>query len=113
MILKCDNCKLFFNCDVYQDFCNKCHLCSGFRPKVTPNKDKHEIGCVEKINHPNHYNWHPSGIECKTIVQEFPYNLGTAIAYIWRSEHKCTFKSDIKKAIKHLEMELERKEKND
>ncbi len=60
------------------------------------------------IAKPNHYNWHPSGIECKDIVKEFIYNKGTAIAYIWRSAHKGTEEQDLQKAVQHLQFELER-----
>ena len=64
---------------------------------------------VDLINKPKHYTWHPI-VECKDIVSEFNYNLGTAIAYIWRCEHKGTKKADLEKAIKHLTFELERGE---
>lgn len=64
---------------------------------------------MENINQPNHYTWHPAGIECKEIAQEFNYNLGTAIAYIWRCGHKhATPIEDLQKAVKHLEFEIER-----
>ena len=56
-----------------------------------------------------HYRQHPSGMECKDIAGHFSYNIGTAIAYLWRCEHKhddpCV---DIRKAIDHLNFELER-----
>jgi hypothetical protein len=58
------------------------------------------------IAKPNHYNWHPVA-ECKDIVSHFKYNKGTAIAYVWRSEHKGTEEDDLKKAIQHLQFELE------
>ncbi len=60
----------------------------------------------DKINRPNHYNWHPR-IECKDVVGYFGYNKGTALAYIWRSAHKGTERDDLQKAIKHLQFELE------
>jgi phage shock protein A len=62
---------------------------------------------TDLISKPNHYNWHPSGVECKDIVSEFCYNKGTAIAYIWRSEHKGTEEADLKKAIQHLQFEID------
>jgi hypothetical protein len=64
---------------------------------------------ADPIQRPNHYTWHPSGVECKTIVSAFSYNLGTAIAYIWRAERKNGVE-DLRKAIRHLEFELERLE---
>jgi len=39
---------------------------------------------MTKIDHPEHYNRHPSGIECITIVEAFNFNLGNVIKYIWR-----------------------------
>ncbi len=60
------------------------------------------------LNHPNHYTWHPVA-ECKDVVQEFSYNTGTAIAYIWRWKRKNGVE-DLKKAVKHLEFEIARQE---
>lgn len=62
----------------------------------------------DAIDHPHHYTWLP-GIECGKVAGHFPYNLGTAIAYIWRADYKGEPVKDLKKAIKHLEMELERR----
>ena len=31
------------------------------------------------------YNWHPAGIECIEVIEEFDLLLGTAIKYIWRA----------------------------
>ncbi len=39
----------------------------------------------EEVNHPKHYNDHPSGVECLTIVQAFNFNLGNVIKYVWRA----------------------------
>lgn len=56
-----------------------------------------------------HYRAHPSGVECKDIVQEFSYNIGTAMAYLWRAELKHDDpREDIGKAIDHLHFELDR-----
>jgi hypothetical protein len=38
----------------------------------------------EQVDHPRHYNQHPSGIECIEIIEHMPCNLGNAIKYIWR-----------------------------
>ena len=81
--------------------------CGGTENVIPPDclkwKEKEDT-----INHPNHYTWLPE-IECKSVVGHFPYNLGVAIAYIWRCRHKGTFEQDLRKSIKHLEFELERK----
>lgn len=32
----------------------------------------------EKVNHPKHYNAHPSGVECIDIVEHMNFNRGNA-----------------------------------
>lgn len=61
---------------------------------------------ADVVNSPSHYTW-IDGVECKDVVSHFNYNKGTAIAYIWRSGHKGTEVQDLKKAIKHLQFEVE------
>lgn len=39
----------------------------------------------ERVNHPKHYNSHPSGIECIEIVRHHDFNIGNAIKYLWRA----------------------------
>lgn len=36
------------------------------------------------VNHPKHYNAHPSGIECIDVIENLPGNLFNAVKYIWR-----------------------------
>jgi hypothetical protein len=43
------------------------------------------VGKRDTVDHPPYYNWHPAGIEAVTVCEAFPYNLGNAIAYIFRS----------------------------
>lgn len=57
---------------------------------------------TDLIKHPTHYNWHPSGIECKEITYDLPCWLGSAIKYIYRRNHKSQGISDRHKAIEHL-----------
>ena len=38
----------------------------------------------DMVNHPKHYNSHPSGIECITIVRHHDFDIGNAIKYLWR-----------------------------
>jgi hypothetical protein len=40
---------------------------------------------MDTVNHPKHYNGHPSGIECIDIVEHYNFNLGNAIKYVWRA----------------------------
>ena len=63
----------------------------------------------DQVNHPSHYNWHPSGVECATIAEAFGYNLGNAIKYIWRCDHKDQPIQDLKKAVAYLEREITRR----
>lgn len=37
------------------------------------------------VNHPEHYNSHPSGIECIDVVRHHNFNVGNAIKYLWRA----------------------------
>jgi len=84
--------------------------------------DNYVIG--NNVNHPKHYNQHPSGIECIEIVQYYDFCLGNAIKYIWRAglkydESKYQTKEDIaeakiedlRKAIWYLEREIDLIEK--
>ena len=67
-------------------------------------------GHYEKIVHPEHYNKHPSGVECIDIIRWFPFNIGVAIKHLWRAGLKPGEKAveDIKKAIWYLQDEVER-----
>lgn len=65
----------------------------------------------EQVNHPAHYTWHPAGIEAVAVCEAFNYNLGNAIAYIWRSGGSVTkgeIETDLEKAIWYIQRELER-----
>jgi len=65
---------------------------------------------MEKINHPKHYNEHPSGIECITIARWFNFNLGNVIKYIWRVGLKPGEDDidELKKALFYLNDEIEK-----
>lgn len=39
----------------------------------------------ESVNHPKHYNSHPSGVECIDIIRHYCYDIGAAIKYLWRA----------------------------
>lgn len=75
----------------------------------------------EMVNHPRHYNSHPSGIECIDIVRHHNFNIGNAIKYLWR----CGIKTeegmdiqdkaieDLQKAIFYIQDEIIRLQKED
>jgi hypothetical protein len=65
----------------------------------------------EVINHPKHYNSHPSGVECITIAEHHNFNIGNAIKYIWRAGLKEGLPSpvtDLEKAKWYIDREIAR-----
>lgn len=40
---------------------------------------------TDNVNHPSHYNSHPSGVECITITEHMTFNVGNAVKYLWRA----------------------------
>lgn len=64
---------------------------------------------MSQIDHPPHYNQHPTGIECITVVEHFNFNLGNAIKYIWRAGLKSDDSiQDLEKARWYIEREIAR-----
>ena len=57
---------------------------------------------VDNVNAPKHYCSHPSGIECIQIAELLPFNLGSALKYLWRKGLKWDENEDTKKAIFYL-----------
>lgn len=58
----------------------------------------------DNVNHPSHYNSHPSGIECIDIIRYYPFNVGSAIKYLWRAGLKKDLSmNDVDKEIEDLE----------
>lgn len=64
----------------------------------------------DAVNHPKHYNNHPSGVECITIARHMTFNIGNVMKYIWRADHKANQIEDLKKAQFYLANEIERLE---
>ena len=64
----------------------------------------------DNVNKPKHYNSHPSGVECITVTEHMNFNVGNAIKYLWRSDHKNGLE-DLKKAAWYINREIEKKEK--
>lgn len=63
----------------------------------------------EAVDHPQHYNGHPSGIECITVVEHMGFNLGNAIKYIWRADLKADAIEDLRKAAWYVNREIGRR----
>jgi len=66
---------------------------------------------VSTVDHPAHYNRHPSGIECIDVVEHMNFNLGNAMKYIWRADEKGNSIEDLEKAAWYLKREIERRTK--
>ena len=64
----------------------------------------------DAVNHPTHYNSHPSGVEAITVVEHMNFNVGNAMKYLWRSEHKNGLE-DLKKALWYIDREIQRVER--
>lgn len=58
---------------------------------------------TDNINRPAHYTHHPSGVESIQIAQMGGFNLGNAIKYLYRHEHKGDPITDLKKARFYLQ----------
>jgi hypothetical protein len=72
-------------------------------------RNKKPIKPKEQINHPSHYNSHPSGIECIEIIHSFGFNLGNSFKYLYRRENKENLIQDIKKSLWYVQDELKRR----
>ena len=100
--------------------CNECpfnnltRTCQGLTPNeniIRANKylnKNNETIPSDNVNNPTHYN--TGTIEVITVIEDWKlnFNLGNAIKYIGRCEHKNNKKEDIKKAIWYLERELKK-----
>ena len=81
-------------------------------------KDKEKK--ADSVNHPSHYNSHPSGIECIEIARHHNFNIGNAIKYLWRAglksekgmEDADKQVEDLRKAIFYINDEIERIKSN-
>lgn len=64
---------------------------------------------LSSINHPAHYNH--GKIEAITVIEDWSlnFNMGNALKYISRADHKGTPVADIQKAIWYLQRELDRR----
>jgi hypothetical protein len=65
----------------------------------------------DSVDHPSHYNTHPSGIECIDVAEHMSFNIGNVIKYVWRADEKGMPIEDLKKARWYLDREIQRREK--
>lgn len=65
----------------------------------------------ETVHHPRHYD-HPvlPGVQAIDMIEDFPYNIGSAMAYLWRCGRKPGVDpvEDLRKAIEHIQREIGR-----
>lgn len=64
----------------------------------------------DPVNHPRHYSQHPSGVETIQVTEHMNFNIGNAVKYLWRSEHKNGLE-DLRKAAWYVNREIERLER--
>ena len=62
----------------------------------------------DPVIRPKHYT--SDVVECIEIVRHRPYNIGVAIAYLWREDKKNGIE-DLRKALWHIEDEIKWREK--
>ena len=65
---------------------------------------------MNNVDHPKHYNQHPSGVECIDVIEHFNFNLGSVIKYIWRAGLKGDELEDLRKARWYINREIQRRE---
>lgn len=61
------------------------------------------------VNHPKHYNSHPSGVEAIEICEHYGLNIGNVIKYLWRSGLKGDDIEDLEKAAWYLNREIRKR----
>jgi len=60
----------------------------------------------DQVNHPTHYNNHPSRIQCIEVTQFMSFTLGNAFKYLFRADQK-NGEQDYRKALWYLNRELD------
>lgn len=66
---------------------------------------------ADPVDHPPHYNAHPSGVECIDVIESLGFLVGNAIKYLWRYQLKHGLQ-DLQKARWYVERELDRRERD-
>ena len=68
----------------------------------------HKLIATEIVNHPAHYNAHPSGVEAIDFLEHMTFNGGNAAKYLYRHLEKGSPIPDLRKARWYIERELRR-----
>lgn len=61
---------------------------------------------ADVVNHPAHYNSHPSGVETIRLTEHMDFLLGNVIKYVMRCEHKGEPLQDLRKARFYLDRKI-------
>lgn len=64
----------------------------------------------DNIDHPKHYNSHPSGVECIQVAEHMGFNLGNAFKYVFRHADKGKPIEDLGKARWYMGREIARRQ---
>lgn len=59
------------------------------------------------MNHPSHYTAHASGIEAIEVTENYGFNLGNAIKYLWRLGNKDATVQELGKAKWYVKREID------
>jgi hypothetical protein len=65
---------------------------------------------MDAVNHPPHYNQHPSGVECIQVAEHYGFCVGNAIKYLWRAGLKGDAVEDLEKARWYIDREIRRRQ---
>jgi hypothetical protein len=79
--------------------------------EVTVSGEARFLPTPDLVNHPPHYNGHPSGVECITVIEHMNLCLGNVIKYIWRADDKGNDIQDLEKAEWYLKREIARRKR--
>lgn len=102
---------MHMNCDTNLLVCGcSCHGSLSITRELNPTPPVPEH---DAVNHPDHYNSHPSGVEVIEIVRWMGYNRGNAVKYILRAGHKVGADEieDLQKAAWYINDEILRLQK--
>ncbi len=76
--------------------------------KDANSSNESQTSVKEQVNHPSHYNSHPSGIEAIFFCEVMEFNTGNSFKYIFRRGDKGNPKQDLQKAQWYINREIER-----
>jgi hypothetical protein len=78
-------------------------------PQPVPDRAITLAGGAIPVDHPSHYNH--GTIEAITVIEDWSlnFNMGNALKYLARADHKGTPEADLRKAIWYLQRELTRR----